>query len=142
MTGFARSSDHSLCHLGGQEGVAHQSGAVTAFYHLGHRTAHVDIDHVRTCLFHHDGGGLLHTAGIAAKKLDGGGVLVLRQLHQGNGFFVLVAKGLGADHLGDGIARAHMPAMVRKARSVTPAMGARAKGEAISTEPSFMAIPP
>ena len=57
-----------------------------------------------------DGGGLLHTHGIAAEDLGGGGMLVGAQMEQRYGFFVLVAQGLGADHLGDGQVRTLLPA--------------------------------
>ncbi len=49
-------------------------------------------------------------AGSLPKTWHAGGVLARPQLQQGEGLFILIAQGLGADHLRDGQPRAQLPA--------------------------------
>ena len=106
----ARAADHGLQHPGGQLRGAHEPRAVPALGHLGDRTAHVDVDDLGARDLGGQSSGLFHAGRVAAEDLGGGGMLDLPQLEQGDGFFVLVAERLGADHLGDGVAAAQLPA--------------------------------
>ena len=71
--------------------ILHQCAAVSAVGHLGHGTAHIDVDDVRLFQLHDLGRRLLHAHHIAAEQLDGGGVLIRRQRHDAAGLFVLIA---------------------------------------------------
>ena len=46
-----------------------------------------------------DGRPLLHALGVAAENLGGGGGFILSHLKQRDGLLVLIAQGLGTDHL-------------------------------------------
>ena len=106
----ARPPDDRLGHLHRQLGVPHQAGAIPGVGHLGHRTAHIDIQNVRPRLLRGDARRLLHAVRVAAEELHRRRVLPLAQLQQGKGFFVLIAQGLGADHLRHGVPRPQLPA--------------------------------
>ena len=71
--------------------ILHQCAAVSAVGHLGHGTAHIDVDDVRLFQLHDLGRRLLHAHHIAAEQLDGGGVFIRRQRHDAAGLFVLIA---------------------------------------------------
>ena len=101
---------HRLSHPDGLVHVPHQAGAVAGVGHLGHRAAHVDIDDIRAGHLSGDGCGLLHAFLVAAENLGGAGMFPLPQLEQRDGLLVLIAQGLGADHLGNGVPGAQLPA--------------------------------
>ena len=75
-----------------------------------------------------DGRALLHTYRVAAENLGGGGVLPLPQLEQGNRLFILVAQGLGADHLSTGQARPLLPADGAEGHVGDPGHGGQSQG--------------
>ena len=72
--------------------------------------SHIDIQNVRPRLLRGDARRLLHAVRVAAEELHRRRVLPLAQLQQGKGFFVLIAQGLGADHLRHGVPRPQLPA--------------------------------
>ena len=108
--GAAGTTDDGFSHLHRQIGVAHQAGTVTGVCHFGNGAAHVNVNKIRAGDLVGDGGSLLHTDGITAENLGCGGMLGFTQLQQGNGFFVLIAKSLCADHLCAGQAGTLLPA--------------------------------
>ncbi len=75
-----------------------------------------------------DGRRLLHAHRVAAEDLGGGGVLPLPQLQQGDGLFVLVAQGLGADHLRAGEPRPLLPADGAEGHVGHPRHGGQGQG--------------
>ena len=115
-------------HFGGFLRVPGQARALPVVAHLGHRAAHVDVDDVRPGVLGGFGGGLFHGLLIAAEKLDGGGVLPLAQLQQGEGLSVLIAEGLGGDHLSDGVARPQLPADSAEGKVGDPRHGGQHQG--------------
>ena len=95
---------------GGLLRVPHQGAAVAVGDDLPHRAAHVDVDQVRPGDLRRDTRRLRHAHGVAAENLGAGRVLPGGQLQQAPAFFVLIAQGLGADHLRDRQARPQLPA--------------------------------
>ena len=90
---------HRFGYPGGLADVTHQGAAVAVGHHFAHRAAHVDVDEVGPGdLGGHDG-GLCHADGIAAEDLGGSGMLAVKELQKAAAFAVLIAKGLGTDHL-------------------------------------------
>ena len=120
--------DHRLHHLHRQLRGAHQAGAVPGVGHLGHRTAHVDVDDVGPGHLAGDGRALLHACGVAAENLGGAGVLLFPHLEQGNGLFILIAQSFGADHLGAGQPRPLLPADGPKSQVSHPGHGPQSQG--------------
>ena len=75
-----------------------------------------------------DGGPLLHAYRVAAENLGGGGGLLLPHLQQGDGLFVLITQGLGADHLGAGQPRPLLPADGAEGHVRHPSHGTQGQG--------------
>ena len=101
---------HRLGDAGGPLRVLHQGGAVTVGDHLAHGTAHVDVDEVGAGQLGGHAGGFRHAGGVAAEDLHPGRMLPRPQTQQTAGLAVLIAQGLGADHLGDGKPCPQLPA--------------------------------
>ena len=106
----ARAPDHRFRHFDRQLRVLHQPRAVPGIGHLGYRAAHIDVNDIGAGALPGHARRLLHTGRVAAEDLHRRRVFPLPQLKERNGLFVLIAQGLGAHHLRDGIARPQLPA--------------------------------
>ena len=84
--------------------VFHQRRAVAVVHDFSHGTAHIDVQDVCPGDLYGDLSGLRHADRIAAEDLHGGRVLPGKLGQQGEGFFVVVAEGLGGDELRDRVA--------------------------------------
>ena len=121
-------ADHRLGHPAGLVQVPQQAGAVPVVGHFGHGAAHVDVDDVRVGHLPDDGSPLLHAGQVAAEDLHPAGVLLRAQLHEGEGLFILIAQGFGADHLGDGVGRPQLPADGAEGQVGDPRHGGQHQG--------------
>ena len=90
--------------------VTHQGRTVAAVDNLGDGTAHVYVQHIRPGMFQGQRRRPLHRLRVTAENLHRRRMLLLAKTEEGDGFFILIAKGLGTDHLADGIACAQLPA--------------------------------
>ena len=124
---------HRLIHSGadglndapGQLRVPHKGRAVAGFDDLSHGAAHVDIQNIRPGSFQGHTGGLGHDLRLVAEDLYGAGVLVLGDIQQGFGLFIVVDQGLGADHLRGGEGRALLTADLPEGEIRHPGHGAQ-----------------
>ena len=103
--------------------VAHQGRAVAGFDDLPHGAAHIDVQHVRPRELQRQSRRLRHDLRLVAEDLHGAGMLVLRQVQQRPGLFVLIDQSLGRDHLRGGQGRPLRPAEGAKGKVRHPGHG-------------------
>ena len=97
-----------------QLGLTHQRTAVTALDNLRRRTAHIDVQQLRTGNIQCFLGAVRHIRRIAAENLHPARLFRRCQRQQLPRLFVLKQQGLCGDHLTDGCRRAALPTNLPK----------------------------